>query len=338
MTKAIILVGGEGTRLRPLTYTRPKPMLPVVGVSILERKLEHLAKHGVTEAVLSLGYKPDAFIEAFPAGVVCGVKLHYAVEPSPLDTAGAIRFAAGAVGWLDETEPMVVVNGDVLTELDLTAQLARHSETGAEATLALTQVEDPSAFGVVPTDADGRVIAFVEKPPRDQAPTDWINAGTYILNPSVFARIPDGRKVSIERETFPAIAAEGRLYAMHSPAYWLDAGTPKLFLQANTDWLDRHHQGSSCIGAGATVAADSVVLRSVIGDGCVIESKARLTDAVLLPGVHVGAKAVVKQSIVGGNVTIGAGAQIAETTVIGDDVTIDANVCLHGERVGLNAQ
>lgn len=337
MTKAIILVGGEGTRLRPLTYTRPKPMLPVAGVSILERKLEHMARHGVTEAVLSLGYKPDAFIQAFPTGSACGVTLHYAVEPSPLDTAGAIRFAAGAAGWLDETEPLVVVNGDVLTEIDLTAQLARHRETGAEATLALTQVEDPSAFGVVPTDDSGRVIAFVEKPPRDEAPTDWINAGTYILNPSVFARIPEGRKVSIERVTFPAIAAEGGLYAIHSPAYWLDAGTPQLFLQANTDWLERHQRGRSCVGAGVTVAADAVIVRSVIGDGCVVESKARLTDAVLLPGVRVGAKAVVRQSIIGGNVVIGAGAEITETSVIGDGVTIEPTVVLRGERVGLNA-
>ncbi len=336
MTKAIILVGGEGTRLRPLTYTRPKPMLPVVGISILERKLEHMAQHGVTEAVLSLGYKPDAFIEAFPSGVAGGVTLHYAVEPSPLDTAGAIRFAAGAAGWLDETEPIVVVNGDVLTELDLTAQLARHRESGAEATLALTQVEDPSAFGVVPTDADGRVLAFVEKPPRDEAPTDWINAGTYILNPSVFARIPEGRKVSIERETFPIIAAEGRLFAMHSPAYWLDAGTPQLFLQANTDWLDRHHGGRSSVGVGATVAADAVLVRSVIGDGCVVGSGAHLTDAVLLPGVNVGARAVVKHSIIGSDVTIGAGAEITGISVIGDGVTIESSTVLNGERVGLN--
>jgi mannose-1-phosphate guanylyltransferase len=335
MTKAIILVGGEGTRLRPLTYTRPKPMLPVVGVSILERKLEHLARHGVTEAVLSLGYKPDAFIQAFPTGVAAGVTLHYAVEPSPLDTAGAIRFAAGAVGWLDETEPMVVVNGDVLTELDVTAQLARHAETGAEATLALTQVEDPSAFGVVPTDDAGRVVAFVEKPPRDEAPTDWINAGTYILNPSVFGRIPEGRKVSIEREVFPAIAAEGRLFAIHSPAYWLDAGTPQLFLQANTDWLDRHHGGASSSVGAASIAADAVIVRSVIGDGCVVESKAHLVDAVLLAGTTVGAGATVKQSIVGSDARIGAGAVVTDTTVVGDNVSVDPGTVLRNERVGV---
>jgi mannose-1-phosphate guanylyltransferase len=338
MGKAIILVGGEGTRLRPLTYTRPKPMLPVAGVSILERKLAHMASHGITEAVLSLGYKPDAFIQAFPSGEACGVKLHYAVEPSPLDTAGAIKFAAGDAGWLGLDEPIVVVNGDVLTELDLTAQIAQHATTGAEATLALTQVEDPSAFGVVPTDADGRVVAFVEKPPRDEAPTDWINGGTYILNPSVFARIPDGRKVSIERETFPLIAATGGLFAIQSGAYWLDAGTPALYLQANTDWLDRHHNGASVVGKNAVVAANATIVRSVIGDGVTIGAGAHLVDAVLLPGVTVGANAVVKHSLIGSDVVIGKRAEIVEMTVLGDGVEVDPTSILRGERVCVSAQ
>jgi mannose-1-phosphate guanylyltransferase len=337
MGKAIILVGGEGTRLRPLTYTRPKPMLPVVGVSILERKLQHMASHGITEAVLSLGYKPDAFKQAFPTGEAAGVKLHYAIEPSPLDTAGAILFAATDVGWLGLTEPIVVVNGDVLTDLDLTAQLARHAATGAEATLALTQVEDPSAFGVVPTSADGRVIAFVEKPPRDEAPTDWINGGTYILNASVFDRIPAGRKVSIERETFPQIATEGRLYAIQSPAYWLDAGTPALFLQANTDWLDRHHNGASVVGKNCSVAADAVIVRSVIGDGATVGAGARLTDVVLLPGVSVGAGAVIKHCLIGSDVTVGDRAEIVEMTVLGDGLHVEPGAIIRGERLAVSS-
>jgi mannose-1-phosphate guanylyltransferase len=336
MGKAIILVGGEGTRLRPLTYTRPKPMLPVAGVSILERKLEHLASHGITEAILSLGYKPDAFIEAFPTGEVAGVTLHYAVEPSPLDTAGAIRFAATAVGWLGLTEPLVVVNGDVLTELDLSAQMVRHLETGAEATLALTQVEDPSAFGVVPTDTDGRVIAFVEKPPRDEAPTDWINGGTYIINASVLDRIVDGRKVSIEREVFPMIAAEGRLYAIQSPTYWLDAGTPSLLVQANTDWLDRHHGGRAVIGAGSSIAPDAIIIRSVIGDGATIAAGAKLVDAVLLPGVTVGAGAIVTSSLIGSDVVIGSNAEVYDFSVLGDGVEVEASAVVRNERMALN--
>ena len=186
--KAVVLVGGEGTRLRPLTLTTPKQMLPVVGVPMLERVLGHLARHGVDEAVLSLGYLPDAFLEAYPDGRAAGVSLAYAVEPEPLDTAGAIRFAATSAG-VDDT--FVVVNGDVLTDLDLTGLVAFHRRAGAQGTIALHPVADPSAFGVVPTDADGRVTAFVEKPPRGEAPTNQINAGTYVLEPSVLKRIAE---------------------------------------------------------------------------------------------------------------------------------------------------
>jgi mannose-1-phosphate guanylyltransferase len=335
MARAIILVGGEGTRLRPLTYTRPKPLLPVANVSILERKLAHLALHGVTEAVLSLGYKPDAFHLAFPTGEACGVTLKYAIEPSPLDTAGAIRFAATEAGYLDLDEPVVVVNGDVLTELDLTAQLQKHSESGAEATLALTQVDDPSAFGVVPTDDNGRVLAFVEKPPRDEAPTDWINAGAYVLESSVLGRIPDGRKVSIERETFPLIAAEKALYAFQSPAYWIDAGTPLLYLQANTDWLDIHNGGNSLIGDGSQIDPTASIIRSVVGAGCRVGAGAKLVDAVLLSGAVVEAGAVVEGSIVGERAHVGVDAQVTQRSVLGDGVVVEPGIVLREERVGM---
>ena len=232
--KAVVLVGGEGTRLRPLTLSAPKQMLPIVGVPMIERVLGHLAAHGIDEAVLSLGYLPDAFLDAYPDGQAAGVRLSYAVEPEPLDTAGAVRFAATFAG-IDET--FVVVNGDVLTDIDLTALVAFHRERGAEGTIALHPVADPSAFGVVPTDDDGRVTAFVEKPPRDEAPTNLINAGTYVLEPSVLARIPEGGRVSIERETFPAMVRDGGLYARSDDAYWLDTGTPAAYLQAHFDFL-----------------------------------------------------------------------------------------------------
>jgi mannose-1-phosphate guanylyltransferase len=329
--RAIVLVGGEGTRLRPLTYTRPKPMLPVVGISIIERKLEHLHRHGVTEAVLSLGYKPDAFKAAFPTGECHGVRLLYAIEPSPLDTAGAILFAANEAGYHDGDGggPIVVVNGDVITELDLTAQLAFHAAKGAEATIALTRVEDPSAFGVVPTDADGRVLAFVEKPPRDEAPTDWINAGAYVLEPSVLARIPAGRKVSIERETFPIIAAEGRLYAVQSPAYWIDTGTPVLYLQATRDLL----AGTSHIGEGASVDPTAEVQESVIGADSTVGAHARIIRSVLLPGAVIGERAVVEDSIVGEEATVGARAKLSAHTVLGDRVVVPADVTRISERL-----
>src|SRR5579863_9170996 len=205
--RAVILVGGEGTRLRPLTYSVPKQMLPVAEVPLIERVLAHLVGHGVTDVVLSLGYRPDAFIDAFPDGTCAGATLAYAVEEEPLDTAGAIRYAAVSAG-IDGT--FLVFNGDVLSDLDVTALVAFHQERGAEGTVALTPVEDPSAFGVVPTDGEGRVVAFIEKPRRQDAPTNLINAGTYVLQPAVLARIPGGRRVSIERETFPALVGEGR--------------------------------------------------------------------------------------------------------------------------------
>jgi mannose-1-phosphate guanylyltransferase len=206
--RAVVLVGGEGTRLRPLTLTTPKQMLPIVEEPMIERVVGHLADHGVDDAVFSLGYRPDAFIDAYPDGTIAGVRLTYAVEPTPLDTAGAIRFAASFAG-IDET--FVVVNGDVLTDADVSGLVDFHRRRGAEATISLTPVEDPSAFGVVPTDDQGRVEAFIEKPPRDEAPTNLINAGTYVFEPTVLDRIPAERRVSIERETFPAMVGDGTL-------------------------------------------------------------------------------------------------------------------------------
>ena len=203
--RAVVLVGGFGTRLRPLTLTTPKQMLPVGHRPMIERVVGHLADHGVDEAVLSLGYRPDAFIEAYPDDL-CRGALTYAVEPEPLDTAGAIRFAALDAG-IDDT--FVVVNGDVLTDLDIDALVRFHRASGAEGTIHLTPVEDPSVFGVVPTDDDGRVVAFIEKPPRDEAPTNRINGGTYVLEPSVLDRIAGDRRVSIEREVFPADGGRG---------------------------------------------------------------------------------------------------------------------------------
>ena len=243
--KAIVLLGGQGTRLRPLTYTTPKQLLPVVEVPMLERVLAHLQAHGVDEVVLSLGYRPDAFFAAYPDHRAAGVRLDYAVEPEPLDTAGAIAFAAGHAG-IDET--FIVVNGDVLTDVDTSALVDFHRAHGATATIHLKAVDDPTRFGVVPIDGDGRVIEFVEKPPADRVPTNLINAGTYVLEPEVLERIPAGRRVSVERETFPALAAEGAVFALASDAYWLDTGTPAAYLQANADLIDGSRPGPPAPG------------------------------------------------------------------------------------------
>ena len=345
--RAVVLVGGFGTRLRPLTYSTPKQMLPVAGVPMIERVVAHLGAHGVTEAVLSLGYKPDAFREAYPDGSCAGVALAYAVEPEPLDTAGAIRFAAAEAG-IDDT--FVVVNGDVLTDLDVGDLWRRHRDVGAEGTIALTQVTDPSRYGVVPVDADGRVIAFVEKPPPGEAPTDWINAGTYVLEPSVLGRIPAGRRVSIERETFPALVGQRTLFARHSPAYWIDAGTPVAYLDCQLDLLSGRRPGGLPASAASAVVHGDVqqptllcsrstvdigasVVRSVIGDGARVESGARVEESVLLAGATVGQGARVVRSIVGPHAVVGPGANVCGHTVVGDHAVVDAGSKLDGARV-----
>ena len=300
---------------------------------MIERVVETLAKGGVTDAVLSLGYRPDAFIDRYPSGVCAGVRLHYAVEPEPLDTAGAIRFAARHAK-LDET--FVVLNGDVLTDLDLAQLIALHRDRGAEATIALTPVEDPSRYGVVPTDDDGLVLGFIEKPPRDQAPTNWINAGTYIVEPSVIDRIPGGRKVSIERETFPALVRDRSLFALQSDVYWVDAGTPATYLEVNLDLLDgKRGTPESGIDPRTSIAATAKVLRSVIGSGATIGADAEIVDSVIMSGCRIGAGAVVRDSIVGVGVTMGAGASLTALCVIGDSEVVDAGASLEGARLPL---
>jgi mannose-1-phosphate guanylyltransferase len=358
--RAVVLVGGEGTRLRPLTLTTPKQMLPIVEQAMIERVIGHLADHGIDDAVLSLGYRPDAFMSAYPGGTIAGVHLTYAVEPSPLDTAGAIGFAAGHAG-IDET--FVVVNGDVLTDSDLSALVDFHRLRGGEATIGLTPVDDPSSFGVVPTDADGRVEAFIEKPPRDEAPTNLINAGMYVLEPSVLARIPAERRVSIERETFPELVKAGSLYALGSEAYWLDTGTPDAYLRAHRDLLAGRRPGPpspgarldaslgrgvwrigsalvteasvtrSLIGDGASVSAGAVVEDSVIGAGAVIEESASVSGSVVLPGARVASKATVEGSIIGPGAIVGQRCVIHGISVIGAGAVTASGTVIDGERV-----
>ena len=303
--RAVVLVGGFGTRLRPLTLTTPKPMLPVGHVAIIERLLDNLAKGGVDDVTLALGFKPEPFVEAFPNGKCNGVALHYAVEPEPLDTAGAIRFAAEFSG-VDET--FVVANGDVLTDLDIAALVDFHRRRNAEATIHLIGVADPSAFGVVVTDDEGRVERFVEKPPPGTVPSNEINGGTYVLEPSVLQRIPAGRKVSIERSTFPDMVAEQRMFAMVTDDYWIDTGLPHLYLQANLDVLDgiRRDQRCDAVHERAVVDPTATVTRSVVAEGATVAAHATVSDSVVLPGAMIDNGAVVTNSVVMGQ--IGAGA------------------------------
>jgi mannose-1-phosphate guanylyltransferase len=358
--RAVVLVGGEGTRLRPLTYTTPKPLLPIANQAFLERQLSWLARHDVDEVVLSLGYLPDAFVAHFPEGLFEGVKLRYAVEDEPLGTAGAIRYAADEAG-IDER--FVVCNGDVLTDLDLTELVAFHGARGAEATIHLSQVPDPSAFGVVPTYPDGEVKAFVEKPPSGAAPTKWINAGTYVLESSVLARVPAGLTVSIERETFPRMLDQrGRLYALQSDAYWIDIGTPDKYLQAHADVLDGRVarppapgaversegvwvQGDATIdagaqleppvllGAGARIASGARVARSVVGPGACVDAGASVVRSVVHEGARVGERARVVDTIVGAGASLGAEATATDQTIVGAAAGVAAGTTVAGGRI-----
>lgn len=342
--KAVVLVGGEGTRLRPLTYAIPKPLLPIANQPFLERQLTWMAGHGIDEVVLSLGYLPDAFSAHFVGDRFGDLRLRYAVEPEPLGTAGAIRFAAEHARI---RERFIVCNGDVLTTLDLDALVRFHDEHGAQATIHLVRVPDPSAFGVVPTFPDGEVKAFVEKPPPGRAPTDWINAGTYVLEPEVLERIPPKINVSMERETFPRMLDErGRLYAMAADVYWLDIGTPEKYRQAHVDVMrgavglppapdaEERDPGiwvqpgaaidaaarlvppvlvgpESAVGPGVLLAATSV------GAGCTLEHGARVERSVLLDGARVGRAADVVDSIVGVDAAVGDGARVRDQVVVG---------------------
>lgn len=328
--RAIVLVGGFGTRLRPLTLDTPKQMLPVVDRPMIERVVSKLGSAGVTTAILSLGYRPDAFLDAYPDDTLAGVSLHYAVEPEPLDTAGAIRFAAIEAG-IDSR--FIVVNGDVLTDLDIGGLWALHAERGAEGTVALTRVDDPSRYGVVPLDADGRVEAFIEKPPPGEAPSNWINAGTYVLEPSVIDRIPTGRRVSIEREVFPEMVTDSALFGLQSDAYWVDAGTPDAYLRCQLDLVDGTRANETAVSLTAQVAADAVVEHSIIMAGAAVAGGAVVRDSVLLPGAVVEPGATVDGSIVGPGSVIGRGATLSGLTVIGHGITIDPGATLVDARL-----
>jgi mannose-1-phosphate guanylyltransferase len=326
---AIVLVGGFGTRLRPLTDHVPKPMLPIVHRPMIVRLVERLEVGGVTDVVLALGFKPEPFLSAFPDGRHGDVRVHYAVEPEPLDTAGAIAFAARESG-VDDT--FVVANGDIVTDLDVAALVATHRASGAKGTIHLTPVDDPSAFGVVEVDGDGRVQRFVEKPAPGETDSNLINAGTYVLEPSVLDLIVPGRKVSIERDTFPRLVTERALWALATDDYWIDTGRPALYLRANLDLIsgNRGTSDSPAIAAGAVVDPTARCVDTVVGPGVAVGPGATITGSVLLPGARVEEQATVVDSIVAGSV--GGDAEV-RSSVIGADYAVPQRACVESEAL-----
>jgi mannose-1-phosphate guanylyltransferase len=317
--QAIVLVGGEGTRLRPLTDTVPKPALTLVDRPFLAYMVEWLGAHGVTEAVLACGFLPDRLREALGEGEHAGVKLTYVVEPERRGTGGAIRFAADALG--DRLEDrFLALNGDVLTDLDLTALLRAHAESGARATLGLYPVEDSSAYGLVERGDDGAVLAFTEKS-GEPVPGE-ISAGAYVLERSVLDLIPAGEEFSIEREVFPHLIGAG-LHALRLDGYWMDIGTHERYLQATWDILEgRVGTGvvptapGVFVAGSATVAASATVgPRAVVSAGCTVGDGARIEGSVLLEGAAVAAGAAARGSVLATGASVAGAAEVVDTMV-----------------------
>ncbi len=303
---AVVLVGGFGTRLRPLTNSLPKPLLPLGQRTILEWLLVHLARGGVTDAVLALGFKPEPFMQAYPDARCAGVRLSYAIEDSPLDTAGAIGFAARSAGLHERGETFVVANGDIVTDLSVGDLVAAHRANvshGARATIHLTPVADPSQYGVVEFEEVGRVRGFREKPAPGTTTSRHVNAGTYVFEPDVLDIMPGDAPLSVERVTFPALVERAALFAHPTDDYWLDAGRPESYLRANLDLVGgRRRDRDTAVHASATVASDATVRDSVVGAQAVIEPGASVVGSVIFPGVRVGAGARVSGSSVMGDV------------------------------------
>ena len=310
MAVAILLVGGFGTRLMPLTKNTPKPMLTVAGVPVTEHQLAMAKQAGITEIVLATSYLSEVFIPYFGDGAKWGMKIKYAVEKEPLGTGGAIRNAAKL---LDTNESVVVINGDVLSSHNLAEQIRQHEAHDADVTLHLTEVKDARAFGCVPTDSHGRVTAFLEK--MENPITNQINAGCYVFNPRVISTIPLDTVVSVERETFPQLVARGaKVFGYVENAYWLDIGTPRALLKASIDIVKRSGDflampgstidptavitGGSCIGPNSSVGAGAVIDGSIIEAGSTIGQNATISDSFVASGAEVENNAKITSSFV----------------------------------------
>lgn len=357
--RAIVLVGGQGSRLRPITYEVPKAMVPLRNRPFMGYMVDFLRDAGLEGAMLSLGYLPDPIRSYFGEQDLNGFTIEYAVERRPLGTAGGIRYAADALKeQYGGRETVVVVNGDVLSGMDLRVAIERHMETDALATITLTGVEDPTAYGLVEVDHEMQVHRFIEKPAYDEVTTNLINAGVYVLEPEVLEMIPPGREVSIEREIFPHLQEQGRLYAHVSSSYWRDIGTPRSYLAASHDvlsgavgarngfdYLDVHPDtrmgknvrllppvsiAEGCVlGNGSTIGG-----RSALGPGCRIGERAVVEGSILLAGAQVETGAVVRGSIIGPSARVGENAIVRGMSVLGAGCVIgEGNVLDQGVRI-----
>ena len=345
--KAILLAGGKGTRLRPLTLNTPKPIVPIFNRPFLQYQIDLLKQvPEIDEVILSLNYQPRRVEEVLGDGSTLGISIRYAVEPAPLGTAGAVKYAGG-----DLTEPVVVFNADVLTQIDLAAVIRLHRARRARATIVLTPVDNPSAYGLVETDSEGNVRRFLEKPRADEITTNHINAGIYILEPETFDRIPKDVAWSIERKYFPSLVERGDTFVAYVyDGYWIDIGTPEKYVQVHRDIMEGRYvtppflnlpaprisvAPGARIEAGATVEGpcfidEGAVIRtgarigpySVIGRESQVDEDASIDGAILWPNCHVGRNASVRDAILGRNCLVGQGAIVGVGAVLGDGTTL----------------
>jgi len=337
--QALILAGGEGTRLRPLTIYTPKPVVPIVNRPFLYYQLELLRRAGVKEVTLSLSYQPNKIADIFGDGDK-DLKIYYTVEASPLGTAGAYKNAQEHL-----TETTVVFNGDVLTDINIADVIAYHREKNAAATIVLTPVENPSAYGLVETEADGRVRRFLEKPKPEEITCNTINAGIYVLEPHILNYIPSGDKFSFEYQLFPALLANNEpFYAYTMSDYWLDIGTPQRYLQANDDLINGRIKSfdverkpiatsgtspltpeaepakvdaRSVVDSSCSIKPGVEITNSVLGANCVVEERAKIENSVVLAGARIGKAAEVRNSIIGKSAIIGRNSKV-EGATLGD--------------------
>ncbi|HNP71576.1 MAG TPA: NDP-sugar synthase [Kouleothrix sp.] len=344
--KAVILVGGLGTRLRPLTCNTPKPMIPLLNQPFIEHMIENLRDQGISEVILAVQYLADRFRETLGDGARLGVKVHIVEEPEPRGTAGAVK---NIEHMLDDTT--FVFNGDVMTDLDLQAMLAFHREHESKLTIALTPVEDPTAFGLVETEASGRITRFLEKPRPEDVTTNMINAGTYILEPEIFRYVPPAQYYMFERGLFPVmLQTSDPMFGYPSNAYWTDVGKPSAYLEVHHDiligkvrykfrgtpiadrvWAEGAVQihpsaqivGPVMLGAGVVIGAGAKIIGpTTIGARTTVGADAVIEASVLWEGNEVGAGAVLRSCVVGRGNRIGAKAHISDGTIVSDNCTI----------------
>ena len=362
--KAVILAGGKGTRLRPLTYQNPKPMLPLVNKPFMYSFVSWLKFYGLNDIILSTCYLPEVFLKCFGDGSSIGVKLTYVTESVPLGTCGAVK---NVEEYLDNSSFMVF-NGDILTSLNLKEMISFHKKKKADITISLVSVEDPTSYGLVPIDNEGRVKEFLEKPNWEEITTNLINAGTYIIEPDVMELVPSGKNYSFERGLFPKALSNGyKIYGFKSDSYWLDVGTPQKYLTAHYDILDKKINfefpyrevfqnvyigegakyrkenfisGPVVVGEGTIIKKGAKVLPlTTVGKNCYISSDCKISRCVIFDNCKIGNNCCIKDSIISRNVKIDENVKVEDVSVIGDGSIVGkGNVLKNGIKININSK